>query len=252
MFGHQTLRVATLLIASLLGWCSATWAASLEGQTTLGDDAVSGALVRARGIDRPSVFITRTAANGRYLLKGLDPGPYLLEVEVEGQLAFRERIEVRDPTTMRDIGLVTADSAPYVSIQIVGAVDDAVVILNKVQILRWGRDRSEMRKFALTQPSRNTLEVFVTPPASAGWSWPFSRASSVVWRYHLVVQASDGKGQPYEGAQPTPAGWPSRKSVRVFEATLVVDDTGKVTLQSVDREAWKKATADDRSPPVQF
>jgi len=247
------LRVPALLIAPLLSFVSAASAASLEGRTTLGHSAVSGALVRAQDIDGPNVFITQTDTNGRYLLKGLGAGAYLLEVEVEGQLAFRARIEVREPTTRRDIGLVTSESVPYVNLQIVSASDDAVVTLNGIQVLRWGVDGGETRKFALTQP-RNILEVAVTLMASVASGIPiFGGRTPARWRYHVIIRTGDGDKWEYQDAQESAAVWPEKSRVPVLRGTLIVDGaTRNVRLVEVDRDLWKKTPPSRRMPSIQF
>src|SRR5262245_34934427 len=132
-WSSSAIPLGTTLV--LLWWTSTASPASLEGRTTLAKNPVGGALVRAWTIDGPNFFATRTDANGQYVLRDLRSGTYLLAVDVEGQLAFRALVDVRDPTTKRDIALVPGESVPYVSLQLVKAVDDAIVTINAVQVL---------------------------------------------------------------------------------------------------------------------
>ena len=245
--------IVLCVVAPLLLWISAASAASLEGRTALAKSPVGGALVRARTIDGSNIFVTRTDANGHYVLKDLRAGTYLLEVEVEGQLAFRARIEVREPATKRDIALVTSESVPYVSIQILKAIDDAVVTINDVQVLRWGVDAGEIRRFALRQP-RNTLEVIVNNKAAGGSGLPiFGSHPSAPWRYHVVIRTSDGEKLEFQYGQETAAEWLLGKRFPALRGTLVVDEVShKVSLVNVDRDLWKKSPVSRRAPSIQF
>lgn len=245
--------VAPALLTLLLSLGAAS-AATLEGRTTLRASPVSGALVRARNLDGPHIFITRTDAKGNYALKDLSAGSYLVEVEVEGQLAFRARIEVREPTNKHDIVLVTTDSVPYVSIQLVAAVDDAVVTINDVQVLRWGVDAGEIRRFELTRPS-NTLEVSVINKASAASSIPFfGSRTPTAWRYHLIVWTPDGDKREFKAGQEAAAAWLQGKRFTVLRGTLAVEAAGRrVKLRNdFDEDLWQKSAPARRIPSIQF
>jgi Carboxypeptidase regulatory-like domain len=254
MNSRTQVSATIVCILSVLLWrVSVASAATLEGRTTLAKSAVSGALVRARTIDGPNIFVTRTDSNGHYALKDLLAGTYLLEVEVEGQLAFRARIEVREPATKRDIALITSESVPHVSIQIVKAVDDAVVTLNDVQVLRWGVDAGEIRRFALPQ-ARNTLEIFVNSKPAGGSGLPiFGSRPAVPWQYHVIIRTSDGKKWEFKDGQEAAAEWLLGKRFPVLRGILIVDETSQaVNLVNVDRDIWKKNPFAHRVPSIQF
>ncbi len=97
-----------LVFISLLLTATLAATADLSGRVTfrgkpLGAAVVTANLIGAKG--SPSATITRTDSRGRYALRGLPNGDYILFVDVEGRRVFQGRVTLRASTLTKNIEL---------------------------------------------------------------------------------------------------------------------------------------------------
>lgn len=95
-------------ISVLLLTATLAAAADLSGCVTFRGEPLAGAVVTADLIGAhgaASVNITRTDSQGKYVLKGLPNGEYILLVDIEGRRVFQGRVTLGDPSLVKNIAL---------------------------------------------------------------------------------------------------------------------------------------------------
>ncbi len=216
--------------------------AVLSGRVTInGTRPAPRALVRLSNMDSKYTSVTRTDVNGIYTLADAPDGAYLLEVEVDGQLAFRESTTLSGPAT-KDIDLITTDRVASVQIQITEADDDALVLINGAVVAAWRRDGPHPTRVALTSGS-NRLEVRVYNQRSfTGGVRLFGGRKPEGWHYCIRISATnnpqllsvcDGESEPAEH------GPRFDKIFTVLTGDLLADPrSNDVVIQNLNPKAW--------------
>ena len=99
---------AFMFISGLLLTATLAAAADLSGRVTFRGAPLAGAVVTADLIGAhgaSSVTITRTDSQGRYVLRKLPKGEYVLLVDIEGRRVFQGRVALGDSRFVKNITL---------------------------------------------------------------------------------------------------------------------------------------------------
>jgi hypothetical protein len=95
--------ISGLLLSALLAP-----AAELSGRVTFRGAPLAGAVVTANLLGRRgpvSIAVTKTARDGRYALRGLSNGDYILLVDMSGRRVYQSRVVLNGPALLRNVEL---------------------------------------------------------------------------------------------------------------------------------------------------
>jgi Carboxypeptidase regulatory-like domain len=233
------------LLVLILGLCGGSEATVLNGHVLINGSQPAGkALVRVRNVDSKYTAVTISDDNGQYSMPDAPEGTYILEVEADGLLAFRESLTLVGMTFLKNIDLTTTDRAAFIEVQILVAEDDAIVLIDSVQVMNWRRDGTNLNRIALS-PGLHRFEVRVYNQRSfTGGLEMFGGRRPEGWRYCLRLGTRNNpklKHQCDDEEQPDKDGPRHGKEFVVLTAEIVVvGETGEVTIRNWDPEAWRR------------